>query len=160
MLTSGSAPQGWSGRATIRDSYFSGVQTGISNTINEAGATVATAWTNILIDNVNISANTVFNLINAFITRNTPNLGVPSNVTTPVIATTLVTNNTGLDCLVYITTGGTNAVPQVNINGVNTGQTVPISTTAKLVGFVPALATIQLVGATLAGTTWLWVPTK
>lgn len=79
-------------------------------------------------------------------------------VTTPAISTSLLTNKTGYDVMVFITTGGSNSITAISINGVATGQTVPISSTAKFVGILHAAGTIQLTSSgSLTGTSWLWV---
>ena len=75
----------------------------------------------------------------------------------PPIVTTLVSNRTGVDCAIYITTSGANNVPTIQINGVTTGQVVPINSTGIYIGIVHSRGTIQLPGATLTGTSWVWV---
>jgi hypothetical protein len=81
--------------------------------------------------------------------------GVPA-ITTPAIpATTVaVTNTTGVDVMVYLTSGGA-AVTVIKINGVTTGLNLGTATTSSASYYLPAGSTTSMTYASTAPT-WVW----
>ena len=77
-------------------------------------------------------------------------------VTTPAIpATTVaVANTTGVDVIVYVTSGG-GAVSAITVGGVATGQNLSTATSSSGAVYVPAGVTIALTYASTAPT-WVW----
>lgn len=82
--------------------------------------------------------------------------GAPA-VTAPAIpATTVaVTNTTGVDVMVYLTSGGA-AVTVIKVNGITTGLNLATATTSSASYVLPAGQTTALTYASTAPT-WVWL---
>jgi hypothetical protein len=78
-------------------------------------------------------------------------------VTTPSVPATTVAqaNTTGVDVMVYITSGGA-AVTVIKVNGTTTGLNLGTATTSSASVYLPAGASISLTYASTAPT-WVWL---
>lgn len=136
LLTSGSAAQGGA-IATISNCALRNVQTGITNNLDETGATQATSWDDVRTSDSVIAANVPFNMVNTWEVTDCPGYNPRGySVTQPAVPASGVsqTNTTGVDCTVFVT-GGT--VTAIAIGGTNTGLTsgsfrVPVGQTINL----------------------------
>jgi hypothetical protein len=81
--------------------------------------------------------------------------GAPAVTAPAVPATTVaVTNTTGLDCIIYIASGGA-AVTVIKINNVATGLQLLAATTSAVTLYLPAGSNVSMTYASTAPT-WVW----
>ena len=108
MITSASAPQGWTGQISVTDGYIENVAYGVSNTIAEGGGVQASANSRIQVRRVRVNGVTIgqFNFVNTYDIKDCQGFNPQGVAAITVTASPFTyTNNDGVPEAIYIDAG-------------------------------------------------------